>query len=300
MNPARAQDIRPGDVTPDSAGCLVESGRLERMSRRKRLGAAAVATAAVVLSACSTGVAGQPVADPASSTATVAVPSADPSANVESTWLTIPAEQAAAAPRRIQLTQTATGARCTAGPAIAATSTPTRRGFVAAGHCDEVPGSAVSAGGESIEPYTDTRRGDRGVTVTWGATNAAPTVAGGFKVAGVLKQDVVQRLEYGTPVCMDGAVSGVRCGTVTENDATGIYVKMPIERGDSGAPLFLVSDRGTATLIGIVEQRSAGFTFGAYLDPLLDEVGAKVLTDRTAAIDPSTDPRYSSATSTVQ
>lgn len=271
------------------------------MTRYNGFAIAAVAVAAVALSACSTATGGAPVADPASSTATVAAPSADPSAEVESTWLTIPATQADAAPKRIELTQTASGARCTAGPAIAATSTPTRRGFVAAGHCDEVPGSAVSAGGESIEPYTDTRRGDRGVTVTWGAANAAPTVAGGeFKVAGVLKQDAVQRLEYGTPVCMDGAISGVKCGTVTENDATGIYVKMPIERGDSGAPLFLVSDRGTATLIGIVEQRSGNFTFGAYLDPLLAEVGAKVLTDRTAAIDPRTDPRYSSAVTTVQ
>ncbi|PVA12426.1 hypothetical protein D2E64_03025 [Mycobacteroides abscessus] len=276
---------------------------IEHMSRRKRLGAAAaVAAAAVALSACSTATGGAPVTDPATSNVTVAVgaQAADPSAEVESTWLTIPATQADAAPKRIELTQTASGARCTAGPAIAAASTPTRRGFVVAGHCDELPGSAVSAGGESIEPYTDTQRGDRGVTVTWGAANAAPTVAGGFKVAGVLKQDVVQRLEYGTPVCMDGAISGVQCGTVTENDASGIYVKLPIERGDSGAPLFLVSDRGTATLIGIVEQRSGNFTFGAYLDPLLAEVGAKVLTDRTAAIDPRTDPRYSDAVTVAQ
>lgn len=296
MNQPPAQDIRTGDVTPVSAVRLVKSGMIERMSRKAGFAIAAAAAATVALSGCSTGVAGQPVAVPATSSATVA----GAEAAVESTWLTIPAEQVAAAPKRIELTQTASGARCTAGPAIAAASTPTRRGFVAAGHCDEVPGSTVTVGGESIEPYTDTRRGDRGVTVAWGTANAAPTVAGGFKVAGVLKQPAVQRLEYGTPVCMDGAISGVRCGTVTENDASGIYVKMPIERGDSGAPLFLVSDRGTATLIGIVEQRSNGFTFGAYLDPLLDEVGAKVLTDRTAAIDPSTDPRYSSATSTIQ
>ncbi|MDV7193195.1 S1 family peptidase [Mycolicibacterium fortuitum] len=273
------------------------------MSRRNGFAIAAVAAAAVALSACSTATGGAPVTptgNPSVSASVKGAEAADPSAEVESTWLTIPATQADAAPKRIELTQTASGARCTAGPAIAAASTPTRRGFVAAGHCDEAPGSAVSAGGESIEPYTDTRRGDRGVTVTWGAANAAPTVAGGFKVAGVLKQDVVQRLEYGTPVCMDGAVSGVRCGTVTENDASGIYVKLPIERGDSGAPLFLVSDRGTATLIGIVEQRSGNFTFGAYLDPLLAEVGAKVLTDRTAAIDPRTDPRYSDAVTVAQ
>ncbi|WP_241177755.1 S1 family peptidase [Mycolicibacterium nivoides] len=272
------------------------------MSRKTGFAIAAVAAAAAVISACSTATGGQPVAVPASPSATVAgAEGADPSAGVESTWLTIPAEQAAAAPKRIDLTQTASGARCTAGPAVAATSTPTQRGFVAAGHCDEVPGSAVSAGGESVEPYTDTRRGDRGVTVTWGTSNAPPTVAGGeFRVAGVLKQDVVQRLKQHTPVCMDGTISGVRCGTVVENDETGIYLDLSIERGDSGAPLFLVSDRGTATLIGIVEQRSSGFTFGAYLDPLLDELGAKVLTARTAAVDPRTDPRYSDAVTVAQ
>lgn len=268
------------------------------MSRRNGFAIAAAATAALALSACSTSVTGAPVAPTGNPSVSVTATGAGPSSAPESTWLTIPAEQAAAAPKRIQLTQTASGARCTAGPAVAAAAAT--RGYLAAGHCDEAPGSPVTVGGESVEPYTATRLGDRGVTVTWGAANAGPTVAGGFKVAGVLKQDAVQRLEYGTPVCMDGAISGVRCGTVTENDSTGIYVKMPIERGDSGAPLFLVSDRGTATLIGLVEQRSNGFTFGAYLDPLLAEVGAKVLTDRSAAIDPRTDPRYSTATTTAQ
>ncbi|WP_235687348.1 S1 family peptidase [Mycobacteroides chelonae] len=267
------------------------------MSRKSRLGAAAAGiAAAVALSACSTGVAGQPVADPTTaSSATVAIPSAAP----ESTWLTIPAEQAAAAPRRVQLLQTAAdGAtkRCTAGPAVVAEAGAARRGYLAAGHCDGRPGSSVSADGEAVEPYTSTRLGDRGVTVTWGTANAAPTVAGGFRIAGVLKQHAVQQLPQGTTVCMDSNVSGVRCGPVVENDGTGIYLDLPSERGDSGAPLFLVSDRGTATLIGLAEQRSAGYTFGAYLDPLLDEVGAKALVDPAVAVNPASDPRYSSAT----
>lgn len=298
MNPAPAQGIPTGDVTPVSAVRLVKSGMIERMSRTRLGAAAAGIAAAVALSACSTGVAGQPAAAPTTSSATVAAAeAAGPSTTAESTWLTIPAEQAAAAPRRVQLLQTAANgatARCTAGPAVAAAAA--QRGYLAAGHCDEVPGSTVTVGGEAAEPYTDTRRGDRGVTVTWGAANAEPTVAGDFKVAGVLKQDVVRRLPQGTPVCMDSNVSGVRCGPVVENDETGIYLDLPAERGDSGAPLFLVSDRGTATLIGLAEQRSAGYTFGAYLDPLLAQVGAQALVDRNAAVDPGTDPRYSTAT----
>ncbi|WP_237155711.1 S1 family peptidase [Mycobacteroides abscessus] len=265
---------------------------------RTRLGAAAAGiAAAVVLSACSTGVAGQPVADPMTSGATTAE-SAGPSTSVESNWLTIPAEQAAAAPKRIQLLQTAADgatARCTAGPAVAAAAAAAHRGYLAAGHCDEVPGSSLTAGGEAVAPYTGTRRGDRGVTVAWGATDATSTVAG-HPVAGVLKQDVVQLLPQGTPVCMDSNVSGVRCGAVVENDATGIYLDLPAERGDSGAPLFLLDGQGRATLIGLAEQRSAGYTFGAHLDPLLAQMGAKALVDRTAAVDPAADPRYSSAT----
>lgn len=268
---------------------------IERMSRRNGFAIAAVAAAAVAVSACSTATGGAPVADPGASTATVAVPSAAP----ESNWLTIPAEQAAAAPRRVQLLQTAAdGAtkRCTAGPAVVAEAGAARRGYLAAGHCDGRPGSSVSADGEAVEPYTSTRLGDRGVTVTWGTANAAPTVAGGFRIAGVLKQHAVQQLPQGTTVCMDSNVSGVRCGPVVENDGTGIYLDLPSERGDSGAPLFLVSDRGTATLIGLAEQRSAGYTFGAYLDPLLDEVGAKALVDPAVAVNPASDQRYSSAT----
>lgn len=268
---------------------------------RKRLGAAAAGiAAAAVLSACSTGVAGQPVAVPATGSATVAVgaEAAVPSADVETTWLTIPATQAAAAPRRIELLQTAASgatARCTAGPAVAAAAAAAHRGYLAAGHCDEVPGSSLTAGGEAVAPYTGTRRGDRGVTVAWGAVNAAPTVAG-HPVAGVLKQHVVQHLKQRTPACMDGAVSGVRCGTVVANDETGIYLDLPSERGDSGSPLFLVDRQGRATLIGLAEQRSAGYTFGAYLDPLLAETGAKALIDRNSAVDPRTDSRYSTAT----
>lgn len=266
------------------------------MSRKAGFAITAVAAAAVVLSACSTAVSGQPVADPMTSGATVPVPSAAPS--VESNWVTIPESEAAAAPKRIELLQTAASgatARCTAGPAVAAAAAAAHRGYLAAGHCDEVPGSSLTAGGEAVAPYTGTRRGDRGVTVAWGATDATSTVAG-HPVAGVLKQDVVQRLPQGTPVCMDSNVSGVRCGAVVENDETGIYLDLPAERGDSGSPLFLVSDRGTASLIGLAEQRSAGYTFGAYLDPLLAQTGAKALVDRNSAVDPRTDPRYSTAT----
>lgn len=253
-----------------------------------------MAAAAVVLSACSTGVAGQPVADPASSTATVAVPSADPSANVESTWLTIPAEQAAAAPRRITLTQSATGAPCTAGPAVAAAAAVGHRGYLTAGHCDQVPGSSVTAGGQAVAPYTGTIAGEYGATVTWGASSASPTVAG-RNVVGVLTREATQKLDYHTPVCVDAAVSGVRCGVLVDADEDGIGAKVSTVPGDSGSPMFLVGPRGVV-LIGLVEESATPYSYAAYLDPLLAQMGAKALTDRTAAVDPRTDPRYSTAT----
>lgn len=294
MNPACAQGIRIGDVTRASAGCSASSGMIEHMSRKRLGAAAAVATAAAVLSACSTATGGAPVAVPTTGSATVAVPSADPSANVESTWLTIPDAEAAAAPKRITLTQSATGAPCTAGPAVAAAAAAGHRGYLTAGHCDQVPGSSVTAGGQAVAPYTGTVAGTYGATVTWGASDASPTVAG-RKVAGVLTREATQKLDFHTPVCMAGAVSGVRCGLLVDADDEGIEAKVSTVPGDSGSPLFLVGPRGVV-LIGLVEESAEPYTYAAYLDPLLAQMGAKALVDRNSAVDPRTDSRYSTAT----
>lgn len=264
------------------------------MSRKRLRAAAAGIAAAAVLSACSTGVAGQPVAVPTTGSATVAVPSVDPSPAAESTWLTIPDAEAAAAPKRIQLTQTATGAPCTAGPAVAAAAAAGHRGYLTAGHCDQVPGSSVTAGGQAVAPYTGTVAGTYGATVTWGASSASPTVAG-RKVTGVLTREATQELAYHTPVCVDAAVSGVQCGLLVDADGDGIGAKVDTVPGDSGSPMFLVGARGVV-LIGLVEESAAPFTYAAYLAPLLDELGAKALVDRGVAVDPRTDPRYSAAT----
>lgn len=213
---------------------------------------------------------------------------------VDSTWSTIPEAEAAAAPRRIALTQAATGAPCTAGPAVVAASGPGRRGYLTAGHCDQVPNSAVSAGGEAVEPYTSTITGTYGATVTWGTTSAAPTVAG-RKVTGVLTREATQKLPYHTAVCVDGAVSGVQCGLLVDADGEGIEAKVDTVPGDSGSPMFVVGARGVV-LIGLVEESAPPYSYAAYLAPLLDKLGAKALVDRGVAVDPRTDPRYSFAT----
>ncbi|WP_245549865.1 S1 family peptidase [Gordonia effusa] len=262
---------------------------------RTRLGAAAAGiAAAVVMSACSTGVAGQPVAPTGNPSATAAAESTGPSTDVETTWSTIPDAEAAAAPKRITLTQSATGAPCTAGPAVAAAAAAGHRGYLTAGHCDQVRGSSVTAGGHAVAPYTGTIAGEYGATVTWGASSASPTVAG-RNVVGVLTREATQKLDYHTAVCVDAAVSGVQCGLLVDADGDGIGAKVSTVPGDSGSPLFLVGPRGI-TLIGLVEESAEPYTYAAYLDPLLAQMGAKALVDRSAAVDPRTDPRYSTAT----
>ncbi|NOP95139.1 hypothetical protein HGK70_04520 [Mycolicibacterium fortuitum] len=236
--------------------------------------------------------AGQPVA--MTTTGSAMATSTAVESTVDSTWSTIPDAEAAAAPRRITLTQTATGAPCTAGPAVAAAAAGGHRGYLTAGHCDQVPGSSVTAGGQAVAPYTGTISGEYGATVTWGAANAAPTVAG-RKVTGVLTREATRELAYHTAVCVDAAVSGVQCGLLVDADGDGIGAKVSTVPGDSGSPLFLVGPRGI-TLIGLVEESAEPYTYAAYLDPLLAQMGTKALVDRSAAVDPRTDPRYSFAT----
>lgn len=273
------------------------------MNAMHRFGAVvAAAAAAATITACSTtaGTAtiagGDMTVGPAVSASTTE--SVSPTAR---TWATIPDDILASAPKRTSLIQRlADGAeRCTAGPAVAPAASPRTHGFVAAAHCDVTAGAPVTAGGESVAPYTGTRPGPYGVTVTWGASSASPTVAGGrYKVAGVLTEQALRQLPLdGTvSVCMDGATTGLHCGPLRDLDADSIAIEVPSAGGDSGAPLFLVDDRGTATLIGVAEKSSDSYTYAAYLDRALTTLGAKALVDPAAQATVAGDTGYSAET----
>ncbi|ORW59519.1 hypothetical protein AWC21_12460 [Mycolicibacterium peregrinum] len=273
---------------------------IERMSRTRLGAAAAGIAAAVALSACSASVGGAPVGDPAATSATVAVPSGESAA--DTVWSAIPEVEAAAAPKRSVITQTlpdGATVTCTAGPAVAAEAARGHLGYVAAAHCDKGPGT-VTVGSESTAPYTGTIAGTYGATVTWGASNATATVVGGHrKVRGVLTPEATRGLAFHTPVCVDGAVSGARCGLLVDADGEGIEAKVDTVAGDSGSPMFLVGERGVV-LIGLVEESATPYTHAAHLAPLFDKLGAVALVDEATAVDTKSNPGYSHSVTTVQ
>lgn len=289
---------------------------IERMSRRNGFAIAAVAAAAVALSACSTATGGAPVADPGASSATVTgATAADPPAVVENNWGSVPAVQGEHDVRGYRFGVPATGIMlwqsgegCTAGPVVAPAAASRQRGLLTAGHCDITQGNPVTtytAGDHSASAqagtYTGTKRTDTlDATVVWGP--AAPaTVGGQYRVAGVLTTDAVRELVGEAVVCVDGAVLGLRCGDLVDADADLITARIPTDHGDSGAAMFLVNKATqAATLIGIVKGSSSGFSYATYLDPTLRALGSKLVTDPAVAVDVSKDRRYSDAVTVAQ
>ncbi|KMV17694.1 hypothetical protein ACT17_14860 [Mycolicibacterium conceptionense] len=239
---------------------------------------------------------GDVTAGPAAATSTTA--SVSPTAR---TWVTIPDNILASAPKRATLVQRlADGTeRCTAGPAVAPAASPRTRGYLTAGHCDKAPGAPVSIAGGGSGTYTGTTTTDPyGVTTLWGTPSTATVAGGQYKVAGVLTKDAVKKLPGDTPVCIDGMVSGLHCGTLLDADEDGIEVEKTRTRpGDSGAPVFLLdAATQTATLIGIHDATSGEFAYVTYLDRALAQTNSKVLVDPQAQAAVAGDTGYSSET----
>ncbi|GAB4715893.1 hypothetical protein MAV101_01410 [Mycobacterium avium subsp. hominissuis 101] len=286
------------------------------MSTKTRLGAAAAGiAAAVVLSACSTGVAGQPVAVQSSAT-TISTTAAQQPLR----WVDVEAE----AP---QLDHDSVGARfgsavypgigltqvgpdkstvdCSAGPAVTG-------GVVVAAHCDAAPGGRVqiypNAKGSSpipvgvitdrvlqqVDPVRDFAL-LRSTTVASGST----VIAGRWAIAGVLTEEAApSALPVGSPVCVNAAYTGIRCGAVLSTDDDGeLLFNVRTEIGDSGAAVFAVNaDTGAATLIGIVRGGDEMTSTATYLAPALDKLGVSALVDPTASANTVADSRYSRMT----
>ncbi|AYM40364.1 hypothetical protein [Mycobacteroides chelonae] len=201
--------------------------------------------------------------------------------------------------------------RCTLGAAIhTAGDMPA---FLTAGHCDENPGhelwlypSAEISGLDVVrlpKPYTsvadsddkpDSKTGvvaDHAVVPLPKLTPYASVIAGNYRVAGVLTTDTAKKLEPGTAVCFDGAVSGLRCGVVSQGNDNGAlrFTRAPgaptdtpfISRGDSGGPVFVVDGQKRVALVGLLssgtEAGDAGWV--SYLDSELAAVDAKAVLD---------------------
>lgn len=183
---------------------------------------------------------------------------------------------------------------CTLGAAIDG-------GFLTAGHCtaalrptpvelsrdqdaymsEQVPFGTVT-NAKFDDGISDDSAVIRGVAVPAGATR----IAGRYPVAGVLTPAAVRTLPEGTPICIDGAKSGLRCASL--HSADGFAITAPLSRkGDSGAAAFVVDPRGRALLIGILSGgiNDNKFDESAYLEPALRRLGVKALVDTAAARD---------------
>lgn len=299
MNPTPAQLIRMGDVTPDSAGCLVESGRLERMSRTRLGAAAAGIAAAVVLSACSTATGGAPVAVPTASVA------ASSSAETEQLirWVDVQSE-APELDKDLEGLQYGTtpmpgigfGYRdaehrpevCSLGPAVR--DAAGRGGFLTAGHCTSGKAAtpAYLQGGRDTSTAPQVLLGNVEAAQDDHATNdsaiiwapippSATMIAGRWPVAGIMSAgDVPSLVRPGDPVCVNGARSGVVCSPLISADGGVIRTKAVTKGNDSGSAVFVVAPSGSAILIGIHSGVEGSAGVATFISPALDRLRVTV------------------------
>jgi len=193
------------------------------------------------------------------------------------------------------------GDMCTLGPAVVG-------GILTAGHCHP-PGDPTQylnssadqvrvALGPLAQALDDEAGQDSAVLWTSLVDRAASArIAGTWPVAGVMSMEAFKRLPEGpaTPVCFNGAKSGVQCGELLPSADDGrMLFAASSQRGDSGAPVFLVSAAaGHATLVGILEGGPPSRSDATYLDPALARMDATALADPVAAAAVAGDSRYS-------
>lgn len=272
----------------------VAHGRISAVKSRQ-IALAAVAAAAVAVSACSTNAAPAPWPDstPSPVGVTETVPAAPQFVweNVTGQGRTAPrdsnpkslAQYGISPVPGVQVQHAEAGEMhvCTVGPAVVST-TSGQPGFLTAGHCSTAEGGPQqwmqpTPDGDPT-PLADATGSGQAVAVWTAAVPASATrIADTWDVAGVLTaKGVDQLVPLGSYVCIDGAVSGVRCGPRVADDSNGLITyAIPTRKGDSGAPAFVV-DTAThrAALIGI-HQAGDGSRGGATLiDPALLAAGA--------------------------
>ncbi len=189
--------------------------------------------------------------------------------------------------------------KCTIGPAVIDTVT-SKYGFISAGHCDYTPGRQTYVYADPAETvpvavgiYTaaviddDAPTGvdvDSAVVWTGSANSTVSKIAGRWPIKGVLTVAGARALPVGTPICIDGAVSGVVCSPLISTSEDVRY-RRTSEGGDSGAVVFTVDDTGSATLIGVHQGIDDTNTEGmaTFLEPVLTRLGAHVVTDPAAS-----------------
>lgn len=284
---------------------------IEHVSTKRFTLIAATAAAVAALSAC-TGTTAEPPPWPSAG----GVAAAPTSTTVKPVWVTAPWTGKVNANNNakgiqfggtpvpgIVIAQQVAEARksCTIGVAVQAADIG--NAFVTAGHCDRAPGGALflypeadttDAGAKRLPASfvkTDTHVvpdvatglvGDSTLLPVPAVDRAATKIADRYPIAGVLTTTAVRQLPPHTPVCFDGALSGVTCGALIDADDEGLLrFDADGREGDSGGPVFLLDSQDRATLIGLVKGGDAdgSDTTATYLEPALARLDAVVVLD---------------------
>lgn len=153
---------------------------------------------------------------------------------------------------------------CTLGPAVREIH-GTRTGFLTAGHCAKPPfepqqylGTGPGPDDVAAQPLgsltqvADTDAVDPGMEdagVIWTPEAEKASTIAGFRVVGAMSEADLKNLPEGTPICVDGTVSGVACAPLYS--ATNVIRYGHSAFGDSGAAAFVVNRDGEATLVGL-------------------------------------------------
>lgn len=181
---------------------------------------------------------------------------------------------------------------CTLGPAVT-------DGFLTAGHCTaaqrptpaDLSRDADARMSEQVPFGTVIGAADNGTSVDSAVIRdvtvptAATRIAGRYPVAGVLTREGAFNLPRDTPICLNGAKSGVVCAPI--HTASGDFVQFDRcgREGDSGAAVFVVGPDDRALLVGILAgvDSTKKYAEATYLEPALQRLNATVIVDRDAS-----------------
>ncbi len=179
--------------------------------------------------------------------------------------------------------------KCTLGPAV---TNGTRTGFLIAGHCGGDQYAQINYDGsdplllgpavQAQDAPTPQGYSDSAVIWTRAVDPSATKIAGTWPVTGVMSVPDIRALPVGTPICLNGAVSGVRCSPLTAADDKIRYADIG-DGGDSGAAVFVVDQKGGARLVGLLrgsDGDNPNIGVATFLEPALQRLGATALTAR--------------------